>query len=96
MLQDQWILHETERDLIMQLNIYGLHIREAAENYAPSIIANYCYELAKNYNRFYTEVSIFNEENPDRRKFRVALSDQTAKTIKHGMCLLGIDVPERM
>ena len=95
-IQDKWILHETERDLIMQLNIYGMHIREAAENYAPSVIANYCYELAKNYNRFYTEVSIFNEENPDRRKFRVALSNQTAKTIKHGMCLLGIDVPERM
>jgi len=95
-IREEWDLHETERDLIMSLNIYAENLYEAAMNYAPSIIANYCYELAKFYNRFYTEVSIFNEENPDRRKFRVALSNQTAKTIQHGMRLLGIDVPERM
>jgi arginyl-tRNA synthetase len=95
-IREEWDLHETERDLIMNLNIYAENLHEAAMNYAPSIIANYCYELAKIYNRFYTEVSIFNEENPDRRKFRVALSNQTAKTIQHGMRLLGIDVPERM
>jgi arginyl-tRNA synthetase len=92
----EWNLHETERDLIATLNEYKNDLMDAADNYAPSIIANYCFELAKNYNRFYTEVSIFKEANLDRRNFRVALSRQTAQTIKHGMSLLGIDVPERM
>ena len=92
----EWDLHETERDLIASLNEYRKDMIEAADNFAPSVIANFCFELAKNYNRFYTEVSIFKEENMDRRNFRVALSKQTALTIKHGMSLLGIDVPERM
>jgi len=92
----EWNLHETERDLIATLNEYKKDLMEAADNFAPSIIANYCFELAKNYNRFYTEVSIFKEANLDRRNFRVALSRQTAQTIKNGMSLLGIDVPERM
>jgi arginyl-tRNA synthetase len=94
--EPDWILHETERDLIVALNSYAGDLKEAAENYAPSIIANFCYELAKNYNRFYTEVSIFKEQNTNRRNFRVALSSLTARTIKHGMGLLGIEVPERM
>jgi arginyl-tRNA synthetase len=92
----EWDLHETERDLIATLNEYRKDMTEASENFAPSIIANYCFELAKNYNRFYTEVSIFKENNKDRRNFRVSLSSLTARTIKHGMSLLGIDVPERM
>jgi arginyl-tRNA synthetase len=92
----EWDLHETERDLIATLDEYRKDMIEAADNFAPSIIANYCFELAKNYNRFYTEVSIFNEKNLDRRNFRASLSRQTARTIKHGMSLLGIDVPERM
>jgi arginyl-tRNA synthetase len=95
-IDSDWELHETERDLILMLNAYENNLQEAAENYAPSVIANYCYELAKNYNRFYTEVSIFKEQNPKRRNFRVALSRQSAQTIKHGMRLLGIKVPERM
>ncbi len=92
----EWDLHETERDLIATLNEYNNDMTEAAENFAPSIIANYCFELAKNYNRFYTEVSIFKENNIDRRNFRVSLSGLTARTIRHGMSLLGIVVPERM
>ena len=92
----EWTLHETERDLIATLHEYGTDLPEAAEHMAPSLIANYCFELAKNYNRFYTEVSIFNEENLSRRDFRVSLSRLTAKTLKHGMSLLGIEVPERM
>jgi arginyl-tRNA synthetase len=92
----EWELHETELDLIAVIHTYDIDLQEAAENYAPSVIANYCYELAKNYNRFYTEVSIFKEENKKRRDFRVALSKRTALTIKHGMGLLGIEVPERM
>jgi arginyl-tRNA synthetase len=95
-IKKEWSLHDSERDLVINLNTYGNYLKEAAENYAPSVMANYCYELAKNYNRFYTEVSIFNEENMNRRNFRVALSHQTAQTIKRGMGLLGIEVPERM
>ncbi len=92
----QWVLHETEKDLIVTLSSYADKLTEAASEYAPSGIANYCYELAKSYNRFYTEVSIFNEENLQRRNFRVILSLLTAQTIHHAMKLLGIEVPERM
>jgi arginyl-tRNA synthetase len=91
-----WALHETEKDLIVTLSNYGEKLTEAAFEYAPSTIANYCYELAKSYNRFYTEVSIFNEKNRQRRNFRVILSHLTAQTIYHAMGLLGIEVPERM
>jgi len=89
-------LHETEKELIMTINYYGREVEDAAAGYAPSIIANYCYELAKSYNRFYTEVSIFNVENNKIRDFRVILSYFAANTIKNGMSLLGIKVPERM
>ncbi len=92
----EWILHETEKDLIITLSYYGDRLTEAAQEFAPSSIANYCYELAKSYNRFYTEVSIFNEQNLQRRDFRVSLSNLTAQTIHHAMKLLGIEVPERM
>ncbi len=91
-----WDLHETEKDLIINLAGYGDRLVEASQDFSPSVIANYCYELSKSYNRFYTEVSIFNEKNPNRRNFRVSMSMLTAKTIRHGMRLLGIDVPERM
>lgn len=95
-IDTKWDLHETERDLILALNNYESALKEAAANYTPSTVANYCYELAKFYNRFYTEVSIFNEKITGRRNFRVALSGLTAQTIEHGMRLLGIEVPERM
>ena len=92
----EWVLHETELELIRQITRFTEVIEEAAESYAPSVVANYCYDLAKAYNRFYTEVSIFNESNMERRNFRVSLSVFTAKTIKLGMSLLGIHVPDRM
>jgi arginyl-tRNA synthetase len=66
-------LHETEKELIMTINNYGGELEDAAAGYAPSIIANYCYELAKTYNRFYTEVSIFNLENNNISDFSVLL-----------------------
>jgi arginyl-tRNA synthetase len=91
-----WTLHETEKDLIITLSNYGDQLSEAAREHAPSTIANYCYDLAKSYNRFYTEDSILNEENIQRRNFRVSLSQLTARTIYHSMKLLGIEVPERM
>lgn len=89
-------LHDIERILIYLLNEYPGKIRSAAQEYAPSIIAQYVYELAKEYNRFYAELSIFNETDPNLRQFRVQLSKQVARTIKSAMGLLGIKVPDRM
>ena len=89
-------LHETEKELIHIIGLYGERVEAAAADYAPSVIAQYVYDLAKQYNRFYTEVSIFNEDDLVKRTFRIALSALTAQTIKLCMGLLGIEVPERM
>ncbi len=89
-------LHETEQEVIAQLINYPAVIAEAAKLYAPSVIASYAYELAKAYNRFYQEVSIFNETDEQARSFRIALSAMVARFIHHSMHLLGIKVPERM
>jgi arginyl-tRNA synthetase len=89
-------LHPTEREVIYQLSLYPEKVRVAGEEYAPSIIAQYAYDLAKEFNRFYTEVSVFNAEDEQRRDFRIALSGAVARTIRHATNLLGIDVPERM
>jgi arginyl-tRNA synthetase len=82
--------------VIYLLNELPNKISAAAADFAPSIIAQYVYELAKEYNRFYAEVSIFNEPDGIKQRFRVVLSAQTARIIKSSMQLLGIDVPERM
>ncbi|MEJ2003425.1 MAG: arginine--tRNA ligase [Cyclobacteriaceae bacterium] len=87
---------EIETYLIQLLGQYSSKLAEAASNYAPDIIANYVYDLAKEYNRFYQEIPIFGEEDENKRKLRVLLSGQVARTIKLGMSLLGIGVPERM
>lgn len=89
-------LHETEKELIQAIGVYSEKVSLAAAEYSPSIIGQYVYDIAKQYNRFYTEVSIFNEDDTEKRKFRVALSALTAQTIKLCMGLLGIEVPERM
>ncbi|WP_161890353.1 arginine--tRNA ligase [Pontibacter russatus] len=89
-------LHETEQEVIIQLVNYPAVVKEAGNLFAPSIIANYAYELAKAYNRFYQEVSIFNETDEQARNFRIALSAMVARFIRHSMRLLGIEVPERM
>lgn len=89
-------LQPTERELIIILNTFPSKINEAAQNYAPSVIGQYVYEVAKSYSKFYTECSIFNAETPAAVSFRVALSAMTAQVIKKGMDLLGIEVPERM
>jgi arginyl-tRNA synthetase len=78
------------------LNDFERKIKTAAEEYSPSILAQYLFDLAKEYNRFYAELPIFHEKDQQLQAFRVALSLQTAKTIKRGMSLLGIQVPERM
>ena len=86
----------SELMLINLLADYPSRIAIAAKDYAPSVIAQFVYELAKEYNRFYAEVSIFGEPREDLRDLRVLLSSQVARTIKHGMGLLGIQVPDRM
>ncbi|MHA7102020.1 arginine--tRNA ligase [Roseivirga pacifica] len=89
-------VHQNEKDLIYALSTYPEKLQLAADTYSPAIIAQYVYDLAKEYNRFYTELSIFNESDDTLQQFRVALSALTAQTIKVGMGLLGIQVPERM
>ncbi|WP_026952920.1 arginine--tRNA ligase [Algoriphagus mannitolivorans] len=89
-------LAESETALIQILNDFERKIKLAGEDYSPAVIAQYLFELAKEYNRFYAELPIFHEKDSEIQKFRVALSAQTAKTIKKGMSLLGINVPERM
>ena len=89
-------LHETEQEVIVQLVNYPAVVAEAGKLYAPSVIANYAYDLAKAYNRFYQEVSIFNETDEQARSFRIALSAIVARLLRHSMSLLGINVPDRM
>ena len=89
-------LAETESILIQLLNDFERRIKLAAEDYSPAILAQYLFDLAKEYNRFYADLPIFHEKDQQLQAFRVALSLQTAKTIKRGMSLLGIQVPERM
>ena len=89
-------LHPTEATMLMLLSNLPARLKEAAGEYSPSVIANYCYDLAREYNRFYTELSVLSEPDAAKRAFRVALSAFTAKTIHISMSLLGIIVPERM
>ncbi|MDN3203543.1 arginine--tRNA ligase [Algoriphagus sediminis] len=89
-------LHESEQNLIFILGEFEKKIQLAGQEYSPSVIAQYLFDLAKDYNRFYADVAIFQEDDPLLVSFRVALSEMTAKTIKKGMGLLGISVPDRM
>jgi len=85
-----------ERDLIQALGNYPAIIEAAAKEFSPAQIANYIYELAKLYNKFYHEESILKAEDPDQKTFRLHLSLSAARLIAAGMHLLGINVPERM
>ncbi len=89
-------LAESETALIQILNDFDRKIKLAGEEYSPAIIAQYLFDLAKEYNRFYADLPIFHEKDQAIQSFRVALSALTAQTIKKGMSLLGINVPERM
>ena len=89
-------LHEKEKELIKQLELYPEIIQQAAKNYSPAVVANYTYDLVKEFNSFYQNVSILGEENQDKKVFRVQLSKKVADTIKSSFSLLGINVPERM
>jgi arginyl-tRNA synthetase len=89
-------LEPAEREVIFRINQYTSKLEEAGREYSPAIIANYAYELAKEYNQFYQAIPIFNESDQAKLKFRIAFSRVTANTIQKAMRLLGIQVPERM
>jgi arginyl-tRNA synthetase len=87
---------ESERELIYLLGTYKTKLAEACENFSPSIIAQYSFDLAKQFNKFYNELTILNEESEEIRTIRLTLADLTGKTIQHATSLLGIVSPERM
>ena len=89
-------LNEKEINLIQKLNDYGAAVAQAGQDYSPSGIANYCYELTKEFNQFYHDYSILNAESQEEKITRLVLADNVGKVIKNGMALLGIEVPERM
>lgn len=89
-------LEPAEREVIFKINQYTNKLQEAGREYSPAIIANYAYDLAKEYNQFYQAIPIFNENDQAKLKFRIAFSQVTASTIQKAMRLLGILVPEKM
>ncbi len=89
-------LHEKEKELLKQLEMYPEVIQNAAANHSPALIANYTYDLVKAYNSFYQSVSILGESDENLKKFRVQLSKSVSETIASAFSLLGIEVPERM
>ncbi|MDE6380800.1 MAG: arginine--tRNA ligase [Muribaculaceae bacterium] len=90
------IPNEAESVLIQKVADFPEVVKEAGRSYSPSLIANYCYDLAKEYNRFYHDYSILKEENPAVRQLRLLLSYVVARTLKTGVALLGMEMPERM
>jgi arginyl-tRNA synthetase len=89
-------LHPLEISLVYQLSEYINALQYSVEKYAPYILAQYVYELCKIFSTFYAECSILKAENVEAMQFRLLLCELTAQTIKQGMYLLGIEVPERM
>ncbi len=89
-------LHPAEKDLIVWLYQYPQVVKTAAENYSPAEIANYIYNLAKNYNHFYAEHSILKAESEEKMYLRIAITKNISHVLKHGLFLLGIEAPERM
>lgn len=89
-------LSQKEKDLLKRILLFPSTVGEAAENHSPAVIANYCYELVKEYNQFYHDHFIINEANGEVRNLRLVLSSTVASVIKKGMNLLGIEMPERM
>ncbi len=89
-------MHKTETDLVALLAEFPNRVKEAGNQYSPSVLSQYAYDLARSYSRFFTEVSIFNADTDTQRNFRVALTTQVARLIRQSLALLGIGVPERM
>ena len=95
-LSDDAPLNEKEKALIQKLNDFSVAVVQAGVDYSPSGIANYCYELTKEFNQFYHDYSILNADTEAEKITRLMLAKNVAKVIKNGMALLGIEVPERM
>ena len=93
---DNTPMNEKEIALIQKMNDFGAAVAQAGVDYSPSGIANYCYELTKEFNQFYHDYSILNADTEDEKTTRLVLAQNVAKVIKNGMELLGIEVPERM
>ena len=89
-------VNEKEMQLIQKLSEYGAAVTQAGKDYSPSGVANYCYELTKEFNQFYHDYSILGADTLEQKTVRLVLAANVAKTIKNGMRLLGIEVPERM
>lgn len=85
-----------EEAVVQHLSDFASVVRQAGEEYAPNAIANYCYELAKEYNQFYHDYKVLGETDENKRQFRLVLSRNVAKVLRLGMGLLGIEMPERM
>jgi arginyl-tRNA synthetase len=89
-------LHPEEKELLRKLHDFPALVLQAADMHSPAVIANYAFELASEYNRFYHELTILKEENISSRSLRLSLSQFTAKVIANALWMLGIEVPERM
>ncbi len=89
-------LEPQEKDLIFKIYEYPKAIEEAAATYDPSVVANYCYDLAKSFHKFWHDLSIFNADTEGVKIFRLQLSQMVGHVLKHGMDLLGIEMPEKM
>ena len=90
------VVNAKEIDLIQKMNAYGAAVEQAGKDYSPSGIANYCYELTKEFNQWYHDFSVLNAEDEQVKITRLVMAKNVAKIIKQGMALLGIEVPERM
>ena len=95
-LNTKTVISEKEKYLIQLLTEFPATVKQAGDEFSPALIANYIYELVKEFNQFYHDYTILKEENPDLRNFRLMLSETIGNVIKTGMGLLGIEVPERM
>ena len=93
---DPGTLHQSELDLLILLYQFPQTVKQAAREFSPSVMANYLFEVAREFNQFYHELSILKEEDAGKRNFRLSLSALTSVVIKNGMDLLGIEVPEKM
>jgi len=95
-LSENLSLNEKERELILKLESYRDVVAQAGRDYSPSVIANYCYELTKEFNQFYHDYSILGADTLQEKEIRLVLAQNVAKVIRNGLDLLGIEVPERM
>jgi arginyl-tRNA synthetase len=95
-LDENITVNDKETQIIQLMNSFGAAVQQAGNDYSPSGIANYCYELTKTFNQFYHDYSILHEEDSNKKLLRLVIARNVAKIIREGMALLGIEVPERM